>query len=186
MPKVRGVKYQSMKKPEIHESAEVHPSCVIFPNVKIGANVRIGPFCIIGAVPESKKGYPNLNEGVIIEEGAVLHGHNTVDGGTEYPTIVGARTWLMKGVHIGHDACIGEDNTIACHALIGGFVDTSEYVNIGLGAAIHQRVQIPKGVMIGMNSTVTKKSRLRPFYKYAGSPVKDLGRNDHLIEKLKG
>ena len=174
-----------MAKPIIHESAQVHKSAVIYPNVEIGANVVVGPFCIIGAPPESKGYYPDTNHGVIIEDGVILHGLNTIDGGTEYPTTIGAGTWLMKGVHIGHDAIIGENNTLACHCLIGGFVDTSEYVNVGLGAAIHQRLQIPKGVMIGMNSTVTKKTKLRAFYKYAGSPAKELGENTYLIEKLK-
>lgn len=173
-----------MPKPIIHESAQVHKTAIIYPNCEVRENAVIGPFCIIGLPPESKGYYPNVNHGVIIEEGAILHGLNTVDGGTEYPTIIGAGTWLMKGVHVGHDACIGENNTLACHCLIGGFVDTAEYCNIGLGAAIHQRLRIPKGVMIGMNSTVTKKTKLKPFYKYAGSPARELGQNTYLIEKL--
>ena len=32
--------------------------------------------------------------------------------------------------------------------------------------------------MVGMNSTIIKKSKLEPYQKYAGSPVKHIGSNN--------
>lgn len=167
----------------IHESAEIHPTAVIYDNVEIGPNVKIGPFCIIGAPAEHRtfKGEP---KGVKILDGAVLHGHNTVDAGTERDTIISFRSWLMKGVHVGHDAFIGDDCTLACHCLIGGHAHLESWVNVGLGAAIHQRVNVPSGVMVGMNAVITKKTELKAFHKFAGVPARNLGPNLHLMQQL--
>ena len=47
-----------------------------------------------------------------------------------------------------------------------------------MGAAIHQKSNIPEGVMIGMNAVVTKKSVLFSNLKYAGVPVRYIGSNE--------
>jgi len=168
----------------VHETAQIHPTAIIYPNTEIGANTIIGPYCIIGAPPEHRAIYPSKGKGVKIGQNCVLHGHCTVDAGTERKTFISNRVWLMKGAHVGHDAIIGDDSTLACRSLIGGHTEIASYCNIGLGAAIHQRVKVPAGVMLGMNSTITKTTPLKAFHKYAGSPAKSLGFNIVLAERL--
>ena len=86
--------------------------------------------------------------------------------------------YLLKHSHIGHDAIICDNVTISCGAKIGGHSIINKKCNIGLNAVIHQKVEIPEGCMIGASAFVGKKSILKPFHKYAGVPVKELGRNE--------
>ena len=83
----------------------------------------------------------------------------------------------MKHVHIGHDAIIQDGVTISCGAKIGGHSIVAQNCNIGLNAVIHQKCFIPEGCMIGASAFVGKKSILKPFHKYAGVPVRELGEN---------
>lgn len=160
----------------IHESAYIHPTAVIYPNVIIEANVYIGPHCIIGA-PAEWKGRENDNGGVLIMEGARLTGLVTVDSGTDKRTIIGGYSYLMKHSHVGHDAVVASHCTISCGAKVGGHTIVRRNCNIGLNAVLHQKIEIPEGCMIGASSFVGKKSILKPFHKYAGVPVRELGEN---------
>jgi len=160
----------------IHESAYIHPTAVIYDGVVIEENVYIGAYCIIGSPAEWKGKEDNVGK-VVIKKGARLTGLVTVDSGTHQNTIIGENAYLMKHSHVGHDAIIGIGVTISCGAKIGGHCIIHQNTNIGLNAVIHQKVVIPEGCMIGASAFVGKKSELRPFYKYAGVPVKDLGWN---------
>lgn len=160
----------------IHPSANIHPTAIIGENVVIEANVYIGPYCIVGAPPEHKR-HRGEDAGVIICEGSTLTGLVTVDAGTKTPTTIGENCYLMKHSHVGHDAELKDDVTLACGAKIGGHAIIHNRANIGLNATIHQFKEIPEGVMIGMGSVVTKNQTLTEWRKYAGVPVKDIGSN---------
>lgn len=151
--------------------AFVHPSAVIGPNVTIEHGAYIGPFCIIG-FPAEKKGKENINAGVIIKRGARLTGLVTVDAGTERPTVIGEDCYLMKHSHVGHDAILFKEVTLACGAKIGGHAVIHEYANIGLNASVHQFQTIEAGCMVGMGAVVTKKLVTKPFHTYGGNPAK--------------
>jgi UDP-N-acetylglucosamine acyltransferase len=156
----------------------IHPTALIGPNVVIEDRVYIGPYCVIG-YPAEWKGREQESIGVLIKSGARLTGFVTVDSGVERITEIGTDCYLMKHSHIGHDAKLGKDVTISCGAKIGGHSEIGDTTNIGLNAVIHQKVAIPQGCMIGASSFVGKKSIMKPFYKYAGVPVRELGENIH-------
>jgi len=160
----------------IHETAYIHHTAVIYPNVIIEANVYIGPYCIIGA-PAEWKGREEENGGVLIMEGARLTGLVTVDSGTDKRTIIGSNCYLMKHSHVGHDAILASGVTLSCGAKVGGHTIVRKNTNIGLNAVLHQKLDISEGCMIGASSFVGKKSILKPFHKYAGVPVRELGKN---------
>jgi UDP-N-acetylglucosamine acyltransferase len=84
----------------------------------------------------------------------------------------------MKHSHVGHDAQLKDNVTLSCGAKIGGHSIIEDNTNIGLNAVIHQKVIVPEGCMIGASAFVGKKSVLKPFHKYAGVPVKELGTNE--------
>lgn len=155
----------------------IHPSAQIGPNVTIGKGTYIGPLCVIGFPPEYR-GKEHLDKGVIIGAGARLTGLVTVDSGTDYATVIGDNTYLMKHAHVGHDAFIGAKATISCGAKIGGHATIGEHANIGLNAVIHQRQKIAEGCMIGAQAMVTKKLITEPYKTYAGNPARLLGQND--------
>ena len=154
----------------------IHPTAIIYPNVIIEPNVYIGAYCIIGA-PAEWKGHEEENGGVLIMEGSRLTGLVTVDAGTMRRTVIGSNCYLMKHSHVGHDVIVSSDSTISCGAKIGGHTIIEPRCNIGLNAVIHQKLDIPEGCMIGASAFVGKKSILKPFHKYAGVPVRELGEN---------
>lgn len=154
----------------------IHPTAIIGENVVIEENVYIGPYCVIGFPPEWK-GKEENDMGVIIRRGTRITGLVTIDSGAEKPTTIGKDCYLMKHSHCGHDSQIGNNVTISCGAKIGGHSVIEDDCNIGLNAVIHQKITIPKGCMIGASAFVGKKSKLEPFKKYAGVPVKDIGSN---------
>lgn len=157
----------------------VHPTAVIYPNVEIGENVHIGAFCIIGAKAESKKYWNAPDEhGVIIMDNTTITGHVTIDAGTVRPTIIGKDCFIMKGVHIGHDAFICQNATLSPHVVIGGHSEIGQGANMGISSVVHQRVSVPSHCMIGMNATITKKSKLEPGGVYVGSPAKFIRWNE--------
>lgn len=154
----------------------IHPTAVIGENVVIEEGVYIGPYCIIGFPPEWK-GREWEGKGVLIKKGARLTGMVTVDSGAEKMTVIGENCYLMKHSHVGHDATLEENVTLSCGAKIGGHSIIRNNSNIGLNAVIHQKVEIPEGCMIGASGFVGKTSVLKPFHKYAGVPVRELGVN---------
>lgn len=173
----------------------IHPTALVGANVSIGKNVYIGAYsviednvvieddvyigvhCVLGSAPEWK-GKENLNnKGLLIKKGSRLTALVSADAGAERQTVIGENCYLMKYSHIGHDSILESNVTISCGVKIGGHVYIHRFTNIGLNAIVHQRITIPEGCMIGAGAFVGKTSVLRPLYKYAGVPVRELGPN---------
>jgi UDP-N-acetylglucosamine acyltransferase len=155
----------------------VHSTAVIGKNVTIEEDVYIGPYCVIG-MPAEWKGKEDVDKGVLIKKGTRITGLVTIDSGVEKVTTIGENCYLMKHSHVGHDAQLKDNVTLSCGAKIGGHSIIENNTNIGLNAVIHQKVTVPEGCMIGASAFVGKKSTLKPFHKYAGVPVKELGTNE--------
>jgi acetyltransferase-like isoleucine patch superfamily enzyme len=69
---------------------------------------------VIGHAPEDRNWKPgDRAHKPFICSGARIEAYVTVDAGTKRATHIGRRTWLMKHVHVGHDAHIGQDCEIA-------------------------------------------------------------------------
>lgn len=155
----------------------IHSTAIIGKNVTIEDDVYIGPYCVIG-MPAEWKGKENIDKGVLIKKGTRITGLVTIDSGVEKITTIGKNCYLMKHSHVGHDAQLGDNVTLSCGAKVGGHSIIGNTTNIGLNAVIHQKVKVPEGCMIGASGFVGKKSILKPFHKYAGVPVKELGTNE--------
>lgn len=160
----------------IHESASIDEQVMIYPNV------MIGPQCVIGFEPEIFLA-ESYEYSVILREGVRLMGLVSIDAGTKKDTLIGARSMLMKGVHVGHDAEIGSIVVMSPGAKIGGHAIIEHECNIGMNAVIHQRVTIPKGCMIGMGAIMPSKKEYQPCRKYVGV-AKDIGPNTHKAHLL--
>ena len=164
----------------------IHPTATVYhERVTLGENVYIGPYCIIGGAPEYPNRRPEQAQGrVVIGDGTILHGLNTIDGGTEIDsvTIVDRNCTLMKGAHVGHDCYIGEHVTLSCGAKIGGFSWLGSYCTVGLNASLHQHSRLERGVMIGANAFF--KGSTNVFETWAGVPARFIKVNQHLKDKL--
>jgi UDP-N-acetylglucosamine acyltransferase len=162
----------------IHPSATIHPTAIIYDNVHIFANVYIGPFCVIGA-PAEMRNHDGRNAGVFIHPFTRLEKAVVVDAGYEAATVIGLRCMLMSGVHIGHDANIGDDCTISPKAVIGGHTKLLPGVYVGIGAD-----DPPKAGGWALcdhwrnGAFVNRKSHILPGTKWAGVPARQIGMND--------
>lgn len=154
----------------------IHPTAVIGEFVTVGDNCYIGPLCIIG-FPAEWKGNEHNDNGVFISNNVRLTGLVTIDSGVNGKTYIGDNCYLMKHSHVGHDAVLYPNVTVACGAKVGGHAIIGNGCNLGLNAVIHQKVVIPEGCMIGASAFIGKKTELKANRKYAGVPAKDIGEN---------
>ena len=178
----------------------IHPTAVVHQHAVIGKNCYIGPFCYVGpnvtmgdnnrleshvvvGTPAEHRLYMEKFGPVIIGNANVLREFVTVQGGTQWITKIGTGCTILRHAHISHDTVIEDDVTISCDVLIGGEGRVMRGANLGLGCVLHQRQLVGSWAMVGMNSTVTRKDVILPGQKYAGSPVKHLGRNTIAMER---
>jgi UDP-N-acetylglucosamine acyltransferase len=117
----------------------------------------IHPLAVIGEPPEHRDWTPSHGSfAPAIHPTAKVEALVTVDAGVFRSTRIGARTWLMKKVHVGHDAIIGADCEFAPLTSVGGEVEIGDGVKVGQGATLKPRVTIGAGARIGMGAVVTK------------------------------
>lgn len=173
----------------------IHPTAIIGKGVKLGKNNTIGPYCIIdnavigdnntfqsnviiGSPPEHKDFFEGLDgSGVLIGNNNVFREFITVNTGIQYNTHIGNDNILLRGSHVGHDVIIGDNCTISCNVLLGGFTQLLDGVNCGLGSITHQYSILGHYSMLGMGTIVTKQSKIEPGNIYVGSPAKYLKKN---------
>lgn len=116
---------------------------------------RVDQTAVIGHAPEHRGWRPGdpFHEPVI-DRTARVEAFVTVDAGMERATTVGARAWLMKHVHVGHDVVIGPDCEVCAGVVIAGHVTIESGVRVGVGAVIRPRVTIGAGARVGMGAVV--------------------------------
>lgn len=136
----------------------------------------IHPWALVGQPPESRD-YRHVTEGFTpeIAATATLEAFVTVDAGVERPTSVGDRSWLMKKVHVGHDAVIGDNVEIAPLTSVGGYVEIGDGVKVGQGAVFKPRVKVGDGAVIGAGAVVVKD--VPAGETWAGNPARRLKPN---------
>ena len=91
-----------------------------------------------------------------IAQTATIEAFCTVDAGIENPTRIGERSWLLKHVHIGHDAQIGEDCELAVGTVIAGHAVLEDGVRCGIGVLVLPFKRVGKGARLGAGAVVTK------------------------------
>ena len=180
---------------------QVHPTAIIGPGVELGADNVIGPYAVItgpcligdrnwigahaviGAAPEIRGHEPGLPWGGETDDLGVVMGHDctvreftTVHRGTQRPTGMGDRCFVMNKTHFGHDAVVGDDVTLAVSTILGGHVDVGDGANLGLACVLHQRRVVGPGAMVGMGAVVTRD--VPPYAKAFGSPARVRGVNE--------
>ena len=111
---------------------------------------------------------------VSIDPTSLIEALVTIDAGINQSTVIGARSWLMKKVHVGHDAQIGDDCEIAPMCSVGGFVRIGNRVKVGQGAIFKPRVTVGDDAVIGCGAVVIRDVPVGETW--AGNPAKPVRR----------
>jgi acyl-[acyl carrier protein]--UDP-N-acetylglucosamine O-acyltransferase len=131
---------------------------------------------IIGHPPENRAWRPGDRcVAPRVHRTATIAAFVTVDAGAQHATTIGAGSWLMKHVHVGHDALIGEDCELAPHVVICGHVTVGDRVHIGVNATVLPYRTIGNDVVIGSGAVVTKD--LPDGVTAVGNPARIIQRN---------
>jgi len=131
------------KRPRVGETSFVHPCAVLIGGVTIGENCYIGP----GAVLRGDFGYIEIGDGSNVQENVVIH------------TFPEQTARLEKDSHIGHSAIVHGSK-------IG------ENVLVGMGAILHEGVEIGKDCIIGSGCVITANRKIPPGKLVVGVPEK--------------
>ena len=71
-------------------------------------------------------------------------------------TFIGAASYLMSNVVVGHDCHLGKHVTVTQNCSIGGFVLVGDGVQLGQGCQVHQFTTIGSGAFIGMQCVLNR------------------------------
>lgn len=128
-------------------------------------------------------GYPPMHRdhrcseglaGVRLCEGVKVEAFAVVEHGIWRATVVGARSWLMPYVHVGHDVVIGEDCEVAGGSVIAAHCTLGRGVRIGLHTTTRPGVTIGDGARTGAGAVVV--CDIPPGETWVGNPARKLGR----------
>ena len=109
-----------------------------------------------------------------IDPTARVNAYVTIDAGLKAPTRVGARSFIMAGCHIGHDAQVGEDCELAPKTVLGGHAQLGNKVRCGVGVLVKPFVKIGDGARLGMGAVVNKDVPAGEVW--VGNPAEEIGR----------
>jgi UDP-N-acetylglucosamine acyltransferase len=173
----------------LDDDVEIGPYCVVGKGAAIGrgsvlhnhvtvmGDVRIGrdnvffPHCVIGADPQdlgyrAAPTWVTVGDRNIFREACTVHRATTKEIGV---TTVGSDNFFMGGVHIGHDARLGNHIVIANNTLLSGHVHIQDYAGLSGGCGVHQFVTIGSYAFVGGLTRVT--TDLPPFMLVEGIPM---------------
>ena len=162
---------------ELGAGVRVRPHAYITGRTTIGEGSRVFPFAVLGEEPQDRSYAGESTQLVIgrnttIREHAVIHVGTQKGGGT---TRIGDDTWILNGVHIGHDSQIGSQVLIASLCGVAGHVRIEDFAVVGGLTGIHQFVRVGESAMVAATSAVSQD--VAPFALVAGDRARLSGLN---------
>src|SRR5471032_2717064 len=129
----------------IGDHCEVRAHAVICKGTLMGPHNQIGYGAVIGAEPQDYgykggRSWVEIGSGNKIREYVTIHRASTE--GTA--TAIGNDNFLMGGVHVGHDAEIGNHAILANNTLLSGYVKVEDGAFLGGATIVHQHTRIGK------------------------------------------
>jgi UDP-N-acetylglucosamine acyltransferase len=160
----------------IGDNTVLEPYSRVCSFVEMGSDNQVHSHAVIGGEPQDH-GYSGEKSYVKIGNRNIFREYVTINRATGegYVTSVGNDCLIMEGVHVGHNADIRNNVTIANKVGISGFVQIDDFTVLGGLVGIHQFVRIGTYCMVGGLYRVTKDI---PHYTLAaGEPLRLMGIN---------
>lgn len=179
---------------KIGENCEIGPFCFIDKNVVIGDNnvlmnsvtvlygARIGsgnvffPGAVISAVPQDLK-FRGEKTTAVIGDNNKIRENVTINRGTAAKgvTVVGSGNLLMEGVHVAHDAIVGNNCIIGNSTKLAGETVIDDQAIISAGVLMHQFCRVGSLAMVGGGTRFSQN--IPPFTTCAREPAAYCGLN---------
>jgi len=133
----------------IGDGCQIQSHAVIEGAVRIGKNTSIGHGSIIGGPPQDLGFKPGTRSGLEIGDDNTLREHCTIHRGATEGTVtrIGDGNFLMAGVHVAHNAEIGNGVVMANNCLLGGHVRIGDRAFLGGGTVLHQYTRVGRLVI---------------------------------------
>lgn len=180
---------------EIGNNCEIGPFCFIDKNVIIGDNnvlmnsvtvlygSRIGngnhifPGAVIGAIPQDLK-FKGEETTAIVGDNNKIRENVTINRGTaaKGETRVGNGNLLMEGVHVAHDAIVGNGCIIGNSTKLAGETIIDDMAILSAGVLMHQFCRVGSYAMVGGGTRFSQD--VPPFSTCAREPVAFCGLNN--------
>jgi UDP-N-acetylglucosamine acyltransferase len=138
----------------------------------VSGDYYISGNAVVGAPPEHREWAEGDPIFPPIGDGARINAFATVDAGMKEPTRVGARSFLMKHAHVGHDAQLGDDCELAPGAVVCGHAVLGDGVRMGVNSCVRPFIRVGDGARIGMGAVVVKD--VPPSAVVVGNPARVL------------
>lgn len=144
--------------------------------VRLGKGCRVGEHVVLGGEPQDLS-FRGERSWVIIGDGVVLREFVTVHRGTgeDSETRIGDGSYLMEGVHVGHNAQVGKNVVMASKVGLSGFSQVGDGAVLGGMSGLHQFVRVGRLCMVGGLTKVVKD--VPPFCLVDGHPARIYGLN---------
>lgn len=134
----------------IGKGCRIQAHAVITGHVKMGARNTVGYGAILGADPQDYDFKPGTKSEVLIGDDNIIREYVTIHRGTKEGSVtrVGDNNFLMVGVHLGHNAAIGNRVVIANNCLLAGYVEVQDGAVLGGGSVFHQFLRVGRLCMV--------------------------------------
>lgn len=154
----------------------IMPNANILYGARIGNNNRIFPGAVIGAVPQDLK-FKGEETTAEVGDNNTIRENVTINRGTaaKGKTVVGSNNLLMEGVHVAHDAIIGNGCIIGNSTKLAGEIIIDDYSIISASVLMHQFCRVGGYGMIQGGSRFSKD--IPPFIIAGRDPIAYCGIN---------
>ena len=154
----------------------IMPNANILYGARIGNNNRIFPGAVIGAVPKDLK-FKGEETTAEVGDNNTIRENVTINRGTaaKGKTVVGSNNLLMEGVHVAHDAIIGNGCIIGNSTKLAGEIIIDDYSIISASVLMHQFCRVGGYGMIQGGSRFSKD--IPPFIIAGRDPIAYCGIN---------
>lgn len=179
---------------KIGDNCEIGPFCYIDKNVvigdnnilmnsvtvlygaRIGNNNRIFPGAVISAIPQDLK-FKGEETTAEIGNNNTIRENVTINRGTaaKGKTIVGNNNLLMEGMHVAHDAFVGNGCIIGNSTKLAGETIVDDNAILSAGVLMHQFCRVGSHAIVGGGTRFSQD--VPPFTTCARDPAAYCGLN---------